>query len=79
MRAALLSLLLATSALGQTVERDGGCWMPKADCLSTAQELARLRAENAELRAAPPISPGLVAVLLALAVGAGVAIGRSTR
>lgn len=53
--------------------------MPPAKCISTAQELARLRAENEELRKPSPAPVAIIATLVVLALGAGYAAGRAAR
>lgn len=84
MRAALLSLLIATTAVADSpavITQDGqGCYLPAERCLSTAKELARLRAENEELRKPSP-APGIAVIvtLVVLALGAGYAAGRAGR
>lgn len=40
--------------LGWRIVRDG-CWLPSARCLHTGKEIARLKAENADLRRAPSL------------------------
>lgn len=57
----------------------GGCWLPEGRCLHTGKEIARLKAENADLRRAPSllsreawIAVGVAALLFAVG---GLALG----
>jgi hypothetical protein len=81
-RAALAALLIASVAIADSpaVAVDGGCFLPAEKCISTAQELARLRAENESLRksAQPSMSTAVVAVLVAIAGALGAGAGRAT-
>lgn len=81
MRAALAALLIATTAVADSpaIEQTGGCWLPAEKCISTAQELARLRAENEELRKSPAPSPVALILVALAAVGLGYAVGRASR
>lgn len=81
MRAALAALLIASTAVADSpaVEHAGGCWLPAERCISTAQELARLRAENEELRKPSPAPVAVIVTLVVLALGAGYAAGRAGR
>lgn len=52
-----------------------GCYLEEGRCLGVAQELARLRAENAELKRAPVETPLGLVVALALGLVAGLGLG----
>lgn len=61
---------------GRTVTVDGGVWLDDPTAIARAQDLERLAAENAELRAKPPGPPPAIFISLLLLVAvAGVAGG----
>lgn len=73
MRAALAALLIASTAAADSpapaiLTPDGGCHLSAERCVLVGQELARLRAENAEFKKPGP-SP-VVVVLVAIVAGA---------
>lgn len=72
------SVRRATAELddGRLVELDGGVWLDTDTAIARAKDLERLAAENVALKSAPPPAPPLaMTLLLAVALGAGVAVG----
>jgi hypothetical protein len=68
----LVLLLLVTPARAQAVEVPGGCFLPTKQCIDTAKELERLRAENKSLRdSAGDFSASTVVVVVAVALVTG--------
>lgn len=55
------------------LELRGGCWLSDGVCLGTAQELVKLRTENAELRKGPPV--GTIAAVAAVTLVCGLVLG----
>ena len=65
-----------TATDGTKARVDGGCWLSTPRCVTTAQRLAALQAENASLKAGPPVTPAAVAaaLLVGIVLGAGAAM-----
>lgn len=72
---------------GAFVGADGGtfqaaprsCYLDEATCVLTAQDIVRLKAENASLVENAGVPLPAVALVVVLAIGAGFAVGRMAR